>query len=88
VKTREEIDARKEKYGAAEVVGLLKGMSKLLVAKGKKISRIDLKKERPDDKTLVALMLGPTGNLRAPTMKIGKTVLVGFNDELYSELFD
>jgi arsenate reductase-like glutaredoxin family protein len=62
-------------------------MATLVVTKGKKVTRVDLKKDRPDDKTLVALMLGPTGNLRAPTMKIGKTVLVGFNDEVYQEVF-
>lgn len=62
-------------------------MTKLLVAKGKKITRVDLKKDRPDDETLVGLMLGPTGNLRAPTMKVGKTVLIGFNDEVYEEIF-
>ena len=62
-------------------------MSKLLVAKGKKVTRVDLKKDRPDDDELVALMLGPTGNLRAPTMKVGKTVLVGFNDDIYAEVF-
>jgi arsenate reductase-like glutaredoxin family protein len=32
-------------------------------------------------------MLGPTGNLRAPTLVVGKTVLVGFNDEAYTEIF-
>ena len=62
-------------------------MTNLLVAKGKKVTRIDLKKDRPDDAMLVSLMLGPTGNLRAPTMKLGKTVLIGFNDELYEEVF-
>ncbi len=60
-------------------------MNKLLVAKGKKVTAVDLKKDRPDDDTLVALMLGPTGNLRAPTMKVGKTILVGFNPESYAE---
>jgi hypothetical protein len=30
-------------------------------------------------------MLGPTGNLRAPTIRRGKTVLVGFNEELFTE---
>lgn len=62
-------------------------MTKLLVAKGKKITEVDLKKDRPDDEALTKLMLGPTGNLRAPTMKVGKTVLVGFNEEMYDELF-
>ena len=32
-------------------------------------------------------MLGPTGNLRAPTLRVGKTVIVGFNDEAYASVF-
>lgn len=60
-------------------------MAKLVVAKGKKVVEVDLKKDRPDDDALVALMLGPTGNLRAPTMKVGKTMLVGFNEQIYAE---
>ena len=38
-------------------------------------------------KDLVDAMLGPTGNLRAPCLVAGKTVLVGFNDEAYSAIF-
>jgi hypothetical protein len=45
----------------------------------------DLVKERPDDQTLIEHMLGPTGNLRAPTLRIGATLLVGYNDEVYQE---
>jgi len=63
----------------------LEGLTKLLVAKGKKVTEVDLKKDRPDDGTLVALMLGPTGNLRAPTMKVGKTMLIGFNQKSYED---
>ena len=33
-------------------------------------------------------MLGPTGNLRAPTAVYGNTVMVGFNESAYSDLFD
>jgi arsenate reductase-like glutaredoxin family protein len=87
VKTAEEVDARKERYGAQEALGLLSEVSTLYVAKGKKVTRVNLKKDRPDDDTLVALMLGPTGNLRAPTMKVGKTLLIGFNDEIFEEVF-
>ncbi len=65
---------------------LLKGMNTLLVAKGKKVTRVDLKKDRPDDSSLTSLLLGPTGNLRAPTMKVGKTVMVGFNSEVFEEV--
>ena len=35
---------------------------------------------------VVEKMLGPTGNLRAPTMRIGKVTVVGFNDEAYAEV--
>lgn len=29
--------------------------------------------------------MGPSGNLRAPTFKVGDTYLVGFNEEMYEE---
>ena len=85
--TKEEIDARKTRYGADDIAEVLKGMTKLIVAKGKKITEVDLKKDKPDDETLTKLMIGPTGNLRAPTMRIGKTVLVGFNEDAYKGVF-
>ena len=37
-------------------------------------------------KDVVDAMLGPTGNLRAPVLRVGKTVLVGFNEEAYAEV--
>ena len=45
-----------------------------------------MKKEPPDDATLAAHVLGPTGNLRAPTVRRGKTLLVGFSEEAYREV--
>lgn len=62
-------------------------MNELIVAKGKKVVHVDLKKDRPDDESLIKMMLGPSGNLRAPTMKVGKRMLIGFNGELYEEVF-
>jgi hypothetical protein len=54
-----------------------------VVARGKKVVTFDMKKDPPDDETLAAHLLGPTGNLRAPTLRKGKTLLVGFNEEAY-----
>lgn len=62
-------------------------MTKMFVAKGKKVTEVDLKTDRPDDAALTKLMLGPTGNLRAPTIKVGKTVLIGFHPETYEDIF-
>ena len=33
----------------------------------------------------VGAMLGPTGNLRAPLIRAGRTVLVGFNEEVLTQ---
>ena len=34
---------------------------------------------------LLALLLGPTGNLRAPTLRKGRTLLVGFDEASYAK---
>ena len=54
-----------------------------MVAKGERVNVFAAPKAL-DDETVVA-MLGPTGNLRAPTVKVGKTLLVGFNEERFAE---
>jgi arsenate reductase-like glutaredoxin family protein len=64
---------------------VLKGADELWVAKGRKTVRVDLKRDRPDDDELLSLLLGRSGKLRAPTMKTGKRVIVGFNAELLDE---
>jgi hypothetical protein len=43
-------------------------------------------KERPDAATLTGLLLGPTGNLRAPTLRTGRTLIVGFDEATYAAL--
>ena len=70
------------KLQSTDARALLKGAKKLVVAKGKKVSVFDIG-SRISAATVDA-MLGPTGNLRAPTAIVGSTVLVGFNDEAYS----
>ncbi len=45
-----------------------------------------MKKDPPDDDTLAAHMLGPTGNLRAPTIRRGGTLLVGFSEDAYRDV--
>ena len=46
-----------------------------------------MKKDPPDDATLLAHLLGPSGHLRAPTLRKGKTLLVGFDAETYGRTF-
>ncbi|MGE3803284.1 MAG: ArsC family (seleno)protein [Gemmataceae bacterium] len=79
-------DASKERKGPKEALALARQATQIVVAKGKKVVRFDMKKDKPDDETLLAHLLGPTGNLRAPTLLLGKTLLVGFGDAAYAEL--
>ena len=64
---------------------MAKKASKVIVVKGKKVSEFSPGGKAP--KACVDAMLGPTGNLRAPTLRVGKTVLVGFDDEVYGSIF-
>ena len=66
---------------------MLEGVSTLYAARGKKVVKFDLRKETPEEDELKKLILGPTGNLRAPSLRKGKTLIVGFNQDLYEEIF-
>ncbi|MEL6186102.1 MAG: ArsC family (seleno)protein [Myxococcota bacterium] len=79
----EKISASK-KLGAEDAQGLLKGKKRLVVAKGKKVTEFKGKELSSDEAR--AAMLGPTGNLRAPTLIVGDTVIVGFAEEALNEL--
>ncbi len=76
-------DASKQKQGRAAALRLARDAARVVVAKGKKIVAFDMKHDPPDDDTLALHLLGPTGNLRAPTIRVGTELYVGFNEEAY-----
>lgn len=73
------------KLGAADARALVKDAKRLVVMKGQKVAVFDLTRSRPGDAELKELMLGSTGNLRAPVVVRGGTVLVGFNADIYED---
>ncbi len=84
---RETINSAKQRFGAKDLAALFAGATKLVVAKGKQVVEHDLKREPLGAEELAELVLGPTGNLRAPSVRVGKTWYVGFHPELYAETF-
>ncbi len=58
----------------------------VVASKGKKV--VSFEADETSSDACVDAMLGPTGNLRAPTIKTGDTVLVGFNESVFTERFD
>lgn len=62
---------------------LAAGASKIIATKGRRVVTIDLEKDKPTRDELAALIVGPSGNLRAPAAWVGKTLLVGFDEAMY-----
>lgn len=63
-------------------------MTELRVARGKKVVEVDLTAaDRPPDEELVKLMVSRWGKLRAPTMRVGTTLVVGYNQDMLATVF-
>lgn len=80
----ETVTANKTKLGAAEALALARKATTIVAAKGKKVETLAVK--GADDAAILALLLGPTGNLRAPAAVVGRTLVVGFNPAAYAEV--
>jgi arsenate reductase-like glutaredoxin family protein len=80
------VDAKKHRLGKADALKLASESDRIYVSKGKKVVEIDLRKNRPEDDELTELLLGPTGNLRAPTLRTGRTLIVGFDEQVYLDV--
>jgi len=55
--------------------------------RGNKTVHYDLKKEKPSKEEIAEFFLGRTGNFRAPALRSGRTLVVGFNEEIYRKVF-
>jgi arsenate reductase-like glutaredoxin family protein len=60
-----------------DALRLAQTADRLVATKGAKVTELDLR-QKPKKDEILALMLGPTGGLRAPTLIVGKTIYVGF----------
>lgn len=78
----ERVEARQRPLAAEQAWKLLKGAGEILVGQGKKV--VTLHPATDSREEILAHCLGRSGTLRAPTLKIGTRLLVGFNDEMYS----
>lgn len=81
----ETVDATKVKIGRDEALRLARSTQKVVAGRGKKV--VTLQVAQASDDELLAVLLGPTGNLKAPTLRIGQTLLVGFAELAYADLF-
>jgi hypothetical protein len=73
IDTAQQVDAKKVRLGPDQALGLVNQVDEVYVAKGAKV-------------VLLGLLLGPSGNLRAPTLRKGRTLLVGFDESTYKSV--
>ncbi len=71
------------KLSRDDAVQLIEGAKRVIVSKGKKVRRFP---GGAATEEVVEALLGPTGNLRAPTLRVGKTLLVGFDEATYEDV--
>ncbi len=57
-------------------------MDEVWIARGKKVEKLAARAAKPDD------LRGPTGNFRAPMLRRGRRLLVGFHAASVEELAD
>jgi hypothetical protein len=81
-----QVDAKKQTIRGERALSVLANVDEIHVAKGKRVIHVDLRKGRPDKSELLELLLGPTGNLRAPTLRKGRALLVGFDEATYRKV--
>ena len=79
-----QVDAKKTTLKETEALELVREVDEIYASKGKQVVHLDLRNEKPDKAALLGLLLGPTGNLRAPTLRKGRTLLVGFDEASYA----
>jgi len=84
VKIGEVVDARKNVIKAAAAWELFQDADSLHVGKGKRT--VVFRPDPASQEEILKETLGRTGNLRAPTLRIGKVFYIGYNDSMYKEL--
>jgi arsenate reductase-like glutaredoxin family protein len=82
IEVKETVPASR-KLGKQDAAKLVREASRVIVAKGKNVRQFPGGKATAE---IVDALLGPTGNLRAPTVRVGKTLLVGFDAESFSKV--
>lgn len=79
VTVKEERPSKKRPLTDADAKALLSSVSEVVLARGKSVRTLAAKETTLDD------LRGPTGGFRAPMVKVGRRLLVGFHEATLKE---
>jgi arsenate reductase-like glutaredoxin family protein len=77
------VNAGKDKISADEAWELIKTYKTVIVGKGKKFQRFEPMEENREQ--ILKEAIGRSGNLRAPSIRVGDKLIVGFNDDMFEK---
>ena len=86
VTARETVDARKVKVGKPQIAQILRGTHLVVASKGSSAIEFNLRAEPPVEKILYENLIGATGSLRTPAIRIGRTLVVGFSEDTWAKV--
>jgi hypothetical protein len=88
LKSKEQIDAKKSPMPAAEAIRLARAGKRVIAMRGQRVADHELTAANaPSDAELTSLIVGPSGNLRAPALRSAQTLLVGFHAATLEKFF-
>lgn len=74
-------DAKKEKIDDQDAWTKITNHKRVVIAKGKKVLEYTPSEEKKQE--ILKEAMGRSGNLRAPSLSVDGTLLVGFNETMY-----
>jgi hypothetical protein len=78
------VKASKSKFHEADLPGLFEGATRILVGRGKSYVTFTPGVDGMD--SVAEKVLGRSGTLRAPAARVGSAWLVGFTEDMWSEV--
>jgi len=82
------IDAKKSTIAEADVGAVLNEVDQIYSTRGRTVEHLDLKRDKPSKAEIRRAIIGPSGNLRAPAVRLGRTLLIGFEEGMYDQLLE
>lgn len=86
VASSEVVNARKESIEPAAAWAMLAQVDHLHVVRGTKVYDFEMTDVVAQRSTLEPFITGRSGSLRAPSIRVGRTMVVGFEPQLYGRV--
>jgi len=80
---REVVDARTVRMDSAAAWELLHKAAEVTVAKGKTVLHLNPRQDGRE--AILKQVMGPSGNLRAPALRVGDAFVIGFHLDFYNQ---